>query len=236
MEGSVARVLITGASRGLGRALAQELMKAGHQVVASARNLDDLGDLKVTSSCALDVTNERSIVEAARRIGDIDILINNAAYSISGPLEAIPAEELTRLIDVNLIGPHRLVRAFLPAMRKRGSGLIVNISSASARGAPPLQGAYAVSKTALTFYSQTLRQEVMPFGIQVLNLEPPGMNTKLVETQQGFSHTGYENYQTLGAELNRRRPEVDVGEVAKRIVNEMDQQPRMAIPKTHWLP
>jgi NAD(P)-dependent dehydrogenase (short-subunit alcohol dehydrogenase family) len=219
------RTLITGASRGLGRALVRALRSRGHHVIATARNLNDLDDLDADIKLALDVTSAESVVNAIAECGAPDVVINNAAYSVAGPLEAVETDAFERLLNINVLGPHRLIAALLPGMRKRGSGLIVNISSGTAHGAPPLQGAYAVSKAALNLYSQALRMEVAPFGVRVLSVEPPGMKTDLLDAQPTYSRAGYEAYERRGAELNATRPELDVDRVANKIALAISEEP-----------
>ena len=221
----MSRILITGASRGLGRALVPALRGRGHQVIATARNLSDLDDLDADIKLSLDVTSAESVDNAVAECGVPDVVINNAAYSVAGPLEAVETDAFERLLNINLLGPHRLIAALMPGMRKRGSGLIVNISSGTARGAPPLQGAYAVSKAALNLYSQALRMEVAPFGVRVLSIEPPGMNTDLVGAQPTYSRAGYEAYERRGAEMKAQRPGVDVDRVARKIAFAISEEP-----------
>ena len=141
----MARVLVTGASRGLGRALVVELKKRGHEVIATARRIDDLADLEVANTVVLDVTDPASVAAAAADAGTVDVVINNAAITVEGPLEALPVDAVRLVFETNVFGALRVMQAFLPGMRESRSGMIINISSVGGRFAPPLQGVYAAS-------------------------------------------------------------------------------------------
>jgi len=165
------RVLITGCSTGIGRALAADLSKRGHQVIATARNPASLADLNVAQRLALDVTSDTSVADLVRQIGAVDVLVNNAGVGLWGPLEAITVDQLRHAFDTNVIGVHRVTRAFLPLMRRQRRGHIVQISSAAGRQVSPLVGGYAASKHALEAMSEALRVELAPFGIKVSIVE-----------------------------------------------------------------
>jgi NAD(P)-dependent dehydrogenase (short-subunit alcohol dehydrogenase family) len=173
------RILITGAGRAIGAATATVLAQAGHEVIATARDVALLDSLDVALRLALDVTDEVSITETLVRAGDIDAVVNNAAAHGQGPLEDYPIERLRLIFETNAIGPIRLVQHLLPSWRERGSGVIVNISSVQGRVATPLEGAYAGSKYALEAMSETLHYEMRHFGIRTVIIEPgyiaPGM-------------------------------------------------------------
>jgi NADP-dependent 3-hydroxy acid dehydrogenase YdfG len=166
------RVLITGASSGIGRATAIELAERGHEVIATARDVTAIEDLPTTERLALDVTHERSITDAVVAAGRVDAIVNNAAVGLSGPTETVPLVDVQTLFDVNVFGPVRLIQAFLPAMRARGAGTIVNVSSIAGRVAGPLTGFYSATKRALEAVSEGLHFEVGHFGIRVVVIEP----------------------------------------------------------------
>ena len=183
----MARVLVTGASRGLGRALVVELKKRGHAVIATARRIDDLADLEVANKVALDVTDPASVAAAAAAAGAVDVVINNAAITVEGPLEALPMDAVRSVFETNVFGALRVMQAFLPGMRERRSGMIINISSVGGRFAPPLQGVYAASKAALEMLSEALRFEARHFGVRVVVVAPGGIRTGMTERQARFS-------------------------------------------------
>jgi len=171
-------VLITGCSSGIGRATALAFLDEEWSVWATARDEDDVADLadEGCRTAELDVTNARDCERVVERVldteGRIDCLVNNAGYGQFGPLENVSLEELHAQFDVNVYGPHRLVREALPHMRERGDGTIVNVSSVSGRIATPGNGAYSGSKFALEAMSDALRAEVDDFGVDVVVVEP----------------------------------------------------------------
>ncbi len=188
----MSRVLVTGASRGLGRALSEELTKRNYEVIASARNIDDLKELDVYKKIPLDVTNEEQIKRASLECGEIDILINNAAYTVAGPIEAIPMEEIKKEYETNVIGPIKLSCVFIPVMRNKGKGTIVNISSVADRFAPPFGGSYASAKAALAMISEALYFELKHFGIRVILIEAGSIKTDMPLNQKQFSSPEYD--------------------------------------------
>ncbi len=175
-------VFITGASRGFGAAAVRELAGRGHSVVATMRSPERDGpklakgheDRIAVTAC--DVT-ERSSVDAAvefalERHDRIDAVFNNAGYGLWGPVEEVTEAEVQRQMDTNFLGQLRVAQAVLPAMRERGAGKILNVSSLSGRVVAPLLGLYCASKFAVEAMSEALRYEVARFGIQVIILEP----------------------------------------------------------------
>lgn len=181
------RVLITGAGRAIGRATARELLERGHEVVATARDPSLLADLDGATALPLDVRDDASVRAAVARAGPLDAVVNNAALSVSGPLEGYPLETFAATLDTNVTGVLRVVQALLPAWRARGSGVIVNISSVQGRVSTPMEGAYAASKFALEGLSETMHYELGHFGIRVAIVQPgyiaPGM-------KHGDAHLG----------------------------------------------
>jgi NAD(P)-dependent dehydrogenase (short-subunit alcohol dehydrogenase family) len=177
---------ITGTSSGLGAALADRALAAGHQVVATARDTSPLEHLSSTYQHAvltatLDVTDQRSIAvavqDAERRFGGIDVLVNNAGYGYTAAVEEGEPEKVARLFATNFFGPVDLIRAALPGMRARGSGSIVNVSSIGARVNIAGGGYYSAAKAALGGLSGSLRREVEPLGIRVMVVEPGSFRT-----------------------------------------------------------
>ena len=126
-------VLITGASRGIGRAIALELAGRGHRVIATARQPESLADLPVDQRLQLDVTDQDSVDQAIKDAGEIDVLVSNAGAAVRAPLESVPLAELEQLFQLNTFGPLRVVQGVLPAMRERGSGRLVFVSSIQGR-------------------------------------------------------------------------------------------------------
>jgi NAD(P)-dependent dehydrogenase (short-subunit alcohol dehydrogenase family) len=193
------RVLITGAARAIGRATAEVLTDRGHQVVATARDVSLLNDLKVEQILTLDVTDKESINAALSEAGELHAIVNNAGLTGLGPLEDYPLEDFTRVLNVNTVGPLRLAQAVVPEWRERGSGVLVNISSVQGRIGTPLEGPYAASKHALEALSETLHFELGHFGIRVVIIEPGYIAPGMKHTDD---HVGPEIYADLHAQWN----------------------------------
>lgn len=172
------RVLITGCSRGIGRATAELLIRRGHEVVATARDLDSLAGLEGAERLVLDVTDTDSVRRAAGHAGPIDVLVNNAGRGFVAPVEMADLGDLRRLWEANVLGPVAVIQAFLPGMRERQRGRIVNVSSVSGRRSMPLTGHYAATKQALEAVSESLAFEVAAFGVDVVIIEPGGVATE----------------------------------------------------------
>jgi NAD(P)-dependent dehydrogenase (short-subunit alcohol dehydrogenase family) len=179
--------LITGCSSGIGRATALTFLEDDWTVFATARDTDDLTDLKEAGchTAQLDVTDEDEIRRVINRVvaddGRIDCLINNAGYGQLGPVEEVPTEAVHEQFEVNLYGPHRLIRAVLPTMREQEHGRIVNVSSVAGRIAAPGHGVYSSSKFALEGLSDALRAEVAEHGIEVTLVQPGPVETRFTE-------------------------------------------------------
>jgi NAD(P)-dependent dehydrogenase (short-subunit alcohol dehydrogenase family) len=177
--------LITGASSGFGRAIAEAALAAGDTVVAAVRRPADVADLAERGAVAiqLDVTDGARITaavdEVIGRFGRIDVLVNNAGRAVIGAVEETTEAELRDLMDVHFFGPVALVRAVLPHMRERRSGAIVQMSSMGGQMSFPGAGAYSASKWALEGLSEALVGELAPFGIRVLVVEPGAFSTGL---------------------------------------------------------
>lgn len=170
-------VLITGASRGIGRAIAAEFARRGHRVVATARDPRSLDNLAVDLRLALDVTDDASVTTAINAAGEIDILISNAGAIFYAAVEAIPASEFERLLQQNTIGALRMTQAVLPQMRQRGRGRLLFMSSVAGRIALPPGAAYAATKWALEALVESLAIEVAPFGVQAALLQPGAVSS-----------------------------------------------------------
>ncbi len=176
-------VLITGCSSGIGRAAALAFLDEGWTVYATARDPSDLETLGEAgcNTDRLDVTNQDDIDRVVDRIldenGVISCLVNNAGYGQFGPIEDVPIEQVEKQYAVNVYGPHRLIRAVLPHMRREERGTVINISSVAGRVVFPGGGVYCGSKFALEAMSDALRAELEPFGIDVVLVEPGPVTT-----------------------------------------------------------
>jgi NAD(P)-dependent dehydrogenase (short-subunit alcohol dehydrogenase family) len=179
---------ITGASSGFGYAFAEHALAHGYNVVPAARDVSKLQALVARDPqrvlpVTLDVNRSddatRAIGEAVARFGTIDVLINNAGYAIVGAVEETPDDELQAIMQTNFFGAVSVIRAALPVMRRQKSGAIVNISSMGGQLSFAGVGAYSASKFAMEGISEALAQEVAPFGIKVLIVEPGAFRTNL---------------------------------------------------------
>ncbi|MFD2470319.1 oxidoreductase [Amycolatopsis silviterrae] len=176
--------LITGASAGIGRATALNLLQAGHIVYGAARRLSKMDDLREAGGhpLAMDARNETDLARTVRTVldeqGRIDVLVNNAGTVLHGAAEDVPLDAARDQFEVNVFAPARLVQFVLPAMRAQGSGRIVNVSSIGGEISLPLGSWYYASKHALEAYSDTLRMEVRPFGVEVVIIQPGIIKTE----------------------------------------------------------
>lgn len=179
MKRNTFRILVTGASSGIGYSVASELARMGHTVFAGARRvalMEPLKELGVTP-VALDVTDEASVDACLSVVGPVDVLVNNAGFGYFGAIENVPMEEARRQLEVNLFGLALLCRKVLPGMRQQGFGKIINISSVAGRACLYFGGWYHVSKYAVEAFSDSLRMEVKPFGVDVVLIEPGAIRT-----------------------------------------------------------
>jgi NAD(P)-dependent dehydrogenase (short-subunit alcohol dehydrogenase family) len=177
-------VLVTGASSGIGLATAARLGRAGHAVFAGRLDGPSAAPPAGVTELPLDVRSDASVAAfvatALASGGRIDALVNNAAYALSGSLEETTIAEAQRVLDTNLFGAVRTVRAVLPHLRRQGAGRIVNISSGAGFSAEPFAGWYTASKFAIEGFSETLWHEVGPFGVHVSLVEPGWCRTNIV--------------------------------------------------------
>ena len=177
-------ILITGASSGIGKETALQLIKEGHVVYGAARRVDQMQDLVKAGGHALslDVTHQDQITEGISRImseqSRIDVLVNNAGYGLYGAVEDISIEEARRQFDVNIFGLASITKAVLPHMRQKKSGKIINISSMGGKIYTPMGAWYHATKHALEGWSDCLRIELKQFNIDVVIIEPGAIGTE----------------------------------------------------------
>lgn len=246
---------ITGASRGIGRAVAWELAGRGYRVFALARTRSELATLEEAGRTAglsihalpLDIADERSRQDAAAAIFGatggygVDVLVNNAGYGQFGPLEEIPIEKFRRQLEVNLVGLLAFTQPFLSAMRVRRRGRIVNISSAAGRTATPFMGPYNASKFGLEGMSDALRLELHPFNIHVILVAPGPIRTNFGEVAERISEldtgSAYEPFMRRWERTRRQsnrfgRSAETVAHVVCRAVSSNRPRPRYTITVT----
>ncbi|WP_315583621.1 SDR family NAD(P)-dependent oxidoreductase [Actinomyces viscosus] len=179
---------ITGSSRGFGRALAEAVLEAGDRLVATARKPEQLADLverygeSRVLPVALDVTSpeqaQAAVQSAVEHFGQIDVVVNNAGYANIAPIETAPEEDFRRQFDTNFWGVYNVSKAFVPVLRRQGSGVIVQFSSLGGRvGGHAGLGAYQAAKFAVDGFTRVLAAELAPFGVRCLVVEPGGFAT-----------------------------------------------------------
>jgi NAD(P)-dependent dehydrogenase (short-subunit alcohol dehydrogenase family) len=192
-------VLVTGASSGIGRATAIEFARRGHTVFAAARREEVLADLAATTpkihAVGLDVADEESVhkafaaIEADTGGAGVDVLVNCAGFALAGPVELLGDPDVRRQFGTNVFGLLTMTRAALPAMRRRASGRIINISSLVGRITFPGMGVYGATKYAVEALSDAIRQEVAGFGIRVVIIEPGFVATGIGEAADARGST-----------------------------------------------
>lgn len=170
--------LVTGASSGMGKSIAKRLIADGYLVYVAARGTDKMADLAELGAVplAMDISKDADIAAVVatitERSGGVDVLVNNAGYGLYGPIEEIALDEARYQFEVNVFGAARLTQMLLPAMRAKGNGTIVNITSMGGKIYTMLGAWYHATKHALEGWSDSLRLEVEPFGIRVVVIEP----------------------------------------------------------------
>jgi NADP-dependent 3-hydroxy acid dehydrogenase YdfG len=178
--------LITGCSTGIGRELCKILTDKGYMVVATARDVNTIKNLHVAMSLPLDVTDKKSVDDAVSKVisrfHKIDLLVNNAGYSLRGALEEVDVENSKKVFDVNVFGILNVIKAVIPEMRKNKSGRIINIGSISGKFVQPINGVYCASKHAVEALTDALRLELHSFHIETAVIEPGPIETHFFKT------------------------------------------------------
>jgi NADP-dependent 3-hydroxy acid dehydrogenase YdfG len=217
-------VLITGASKGIGRAIAIELAGRGHRVIATARVPETLADLPVDQRLRLDVTDQDSVDRAVKDAGEIDVLVSNAGATIRAPMETVPLAEVEQLFQLNTLGALRVAQGVLPAMRERGAGRLVFLSSIQGRMVLPIIGPYGASKWALEAIAETLAIETGHFGVKVSIVQPGVVDTTGAARAKAFL-TQDDPYSPLYEALGALRGEAVTPEQVAAVVAETIENP-----------
>jgi NAD(P)-dependent dehydrogenase (short-subunit alcohol dehydrogenase family) len=254
-------VVITGVSTGIGYATAEWLSRRGYQVFGSVRSQADAERTSRAfggnySALVFDVTDRPAIEAAAKNVSDrlsagtLFALINNAGIEVPGPLAYVPVDRFRVQLEVNLVGVLNVIQAFLPLLgtdpnRKGWPGRIINISSVSGRLATPFVGAYCASKFGLEGLSDSLRRELLLFGIDVVLVEPGAVVTPMWEKAEGkvvadFPGTPYDNSLKRFAEIALKEgrngfPAEKVAELIERILQARRPKARYALVPKHFM-
>ncbi len=230
MSTTAQTVLITGATAGIGRTTALHLAAAGYHVIATGRRQGELDKLRadvpaldLVVATLHDVTSSASIAKAVEEIDrltgghGVDVLVNNAGYGLVGPLTEISDSDLRKQYDTNVFGLMAVTRAFVPRMRERGRGRVINVSSMGGKMTFPFMGAYNSTKYAIESLSDALRYELNPFGIDVVLIEPGAIHTNFAETSMGpvqqYGDTAYGSAIAKAETLQKRMMSTAVGPV-----------------------
>lgn len=231
-------VLITGASSGIGKAIANFLSEKGFKVYGTSRNPKNIKNFSF-ELIALDVLNVETITKAVRFIiekeGKIDVLVNNAGMGITGPIEDTPTDEMRSVFNTNLFGAIDVMKAVLPQMRTQKTGTIINVTSIAGYMGLPFRGLYSATKGALEIVTEAARMEVKPFGIKIVNVAPGDFATNIAAGRYHtpvFENSAYkENYQAnldlMDAHVSGGMNPIEMAKVVFKIINTKN-------PKIHY--
>lgn len=206
--------LITGSSRGLGRALAEAVLAAGHRLVATARNPDALHDLverfpDTVRAVALDVTDpaaaQRAVQTAVEAFGGLDVLVNNAGYGDVNSVEDTSLEAFRAQIETNLFGTLILTKAVIPVMRVQRGGRILQLSSVGGRLGAPGRAAYSAAKWGVEGFTESLALEMALIGVHVTLVEPGGFRTDFAGSSTSLQEGRADYDAVVGAAARRQR-------------------------------
>jgi NAD(P)-dependent dehydrogenase (short-subunit alcohol dehydrogenase family) len=243
-------VFITGCSSGIGRSCALLFAQQGYSVTATARDLESIRELELAGEplageiriTRCDVSSEESMREAvqfAREcFGPVQILVNNAGFGLFGPIEMLSMDDVRRQLEINTLGPMRLVQLVVPDMRDAGWGRIINVSSVAGRMTIPFGGWYSASKHAMEALADALRLELRSFGIETVSILPGPVDTKFtqnVQTPVKSQADAPEVYRKIGQAMRtrqagKRRFTISAEDVAAVIV----KASRKTRPKTRY--
>jgi NAD(P)-dependent dehydrogenase (short-subunit alcohol dehydrogenase family) len=244
-------ILITGSSSGIGRATAERFGARGWRVFASMRNPAGEGGVALRARAAdagwrlttpaLDVTRDESVAAATAAVlgetgGRLDVLLNNAGYYAFGALEETSPDELRAQLETNVVGVLRVTRAVLPAMRARRAGAVVTIGSVAGRVAIPIGGPYHASKWALEALIESLRLEMIPFGVRVALIEPGPYHTALHDNQRlsAAASAGDSPYAELLAAYRRQSDKLPRQDDLGPLIDVIERAATSENPRLRW--
>lgn len=239
-------ILITGASSGIGKASAQQLIAEGHKVYTAARRIDNMQDLKAAGGfpIQMDITDEADVQKVVDTIiskeGKIDVLFNNAGYAIYGSVEETSLDDARQQFEVNIFGLANLTQKVIPYMRAAKSGTIINTSSMGGKMYTPLGAWYHATKHALEGWSDCLRLELKQFNINVVVLEPGAIATEFgdVMTEPMLKRSGKGPYSKLAhavAKTTKNAYEKGDSSPASVIADTVSKIVRSNKPKTRYV-
>jgi short-subunit dehydrogenase len=222
--------LVTGASSGIGEAVAKALVARGWRVFGTSRNPDAVKErIPGVEYLPLDLNEPASIEACAAAAGDVDVLVNNAGESQSGPLEELPMEAVERLFRLNVFGPVRLTQLLLPGMRRRGYGRVVMVGSMLASFPLAYRSSYVAAKAALRGFATAARREVLSYGVGITTVEPGSINTGIGSRRTHYLAEGSPyaaEYTTMIGRLDaNERAGISAAKVAAKILEAIDADP-----------
>lgn len=237
--------LVTGASSGMGKDFAKALLSEGFTVYTAARRVEQMDDLKALGAIAvkMDITVDEDVVAVTEQInqnhGAVDVLINNAGFGLYGAMEDTTIDDARYQFEVNLFGLARLTQLLLPAMREKRSGKIINISSMGGKMYTPMGSWYHATKHALEGWSDCLRFELAPFGVDVVVIEPGAIKTEFGDVVLGpmLKRSGESAYKPMAQALaNSLRDSYEKGQGSETgvITNLVMKAVRSNKPKTRY--
>ncbi|MFL6537051.1 MAG: SDR family oxidoreductase [Chthoniobacterales bacterium] len=230
------RIFLTGASSGIGRAIAETLTNSGHEVWATSRDPSRLPQLNNFHPIALDLSDSDSINDAFAQAGEVDVLINNAGGGHFGPAELMPLEELRDEFQTLVFGHVQLVQLALGGMRERGSGMIINVTSLASRLPVPFMASYNAAKAAMASFTMTLQLEMRNSGVRIVDLQPADIRTdfnrsakKFALDAHGYRARAAKSWRTCDHNMqNAPGPELVAKRVSELIMSE-NPPPRVTV-------
>ncbi len=201
-------IIITGATSGIGKSVAEYLVNQNHQVIGCGRSADDELNPEGLSWLKMDVTDQESVSQAiqkaAQHFEQIDVLIQCAGQGAIGPMETFTSEEIEAVFQLNVLGIQRVNKAVLPVMRKQGKGRIIMISSMASETGLPYNGVYCASKAALDVMTESMRFEIKQFGIEACVLQPGDFKTEVAVKRKQPKEVAGSPYQQQFDEINAK--------------------------------
>jgi NAD(P)-dependent dehydrogenase (short-subunit alcohol dehydrogenase family) len=221
----VRNILVTGASSGIGKAVAERLASIGHSVFGTSRNIQTGTIIHGVEFIQMDVCQEAQVLEGIQfligKTGKLDVIVNNAGLGMVGPVENVSDEEARIIFDTNVFGVLNVCRAAIPFLREAGGGYIINVTSLAAQMGLPFRGIYSASKFAVEGFTESLSQEVLQFGIKVVLIEPGDFKTNINQTRKVAKSVsaayGNQNESTLEQIIHEVRNAPEPFAIAKKI-------------------
>ncbi|MFI5715673.1 SDR family oxidoreductase [Nocardia sp. NPDC051750] len=221
--------LVTGASSGIGRATATLLVARGYRVIGTSRAPDSIAEPARVAGVeyrALDLTDPAGIERFGEQLGPVDVLVNNAGESQSGPIEELPHEAITRIFQLNVFGAVQLAQSVLPGMRERGYGRIIMVGSMLASFPLAYRSSYVATKAAIKGFADAARLETAPFGVWISTVEPGSIATGIGDRRTkyiGEDSVYAADFDTMITHLDRNeRSGTGAGEVAETILRAIE--------------